>query len=124
MPKRKRHDHDHDHHHSNSSSSSSASSPDPDPETDDPDAAVSSSPDQQPQNMTMTMAVPAATLTALESLEADVYRALKVAKGLERQRLGKRMHEPGCTKDRRNRLEREVAMLKVRLHHFFPGFSY
>ncbi|KAJ4254364.1 hypothetical protein NW762_009956 [Fusarium torreyae] len=42
----------------------------------------------------------------------DVSKALKAAKGLERQRLSKRLHEDGVGSDKKERLEREVTVLK------------
>ncbi|KAF5021450.1 hypothetical protein F66182_6514 [Fusarium sp. NRRL 66182] len=42
----------------------------------------------------------------------DVSKALKAAKGLERQRLSKRLHEDGAGPDKKERLEREVTVLK------------
>lgn len=49
----------------------------------------------------------------LEKHQDDIFRALKTAKGFERQRLSKRLHEAGVTPDKQERLEREVAVLKV-----------
>ncbi|KAF5667762.1 bud22 family [Fusarium circinatum] len=42
----------------------------------------------------------------------DVSKALKAAKGLERQRYSKRLHEDGVEPDKKERLEREVTVLK------------
>ncbi|KAF5982294.1 bud22 family [Fusarium coicis] len=42
----------------------------------------------------------------------DVSKALKAAKGLERQRYSKRLHEDGVEPDKKERLEREVMVLK------------
>ncbi|KAM0357875.1 hypothetical protein ACHAP4_005787 [Fusarium culmorum] len=42
----------------------------------------------------------------------DVSKALKAAKGLERQRYSKRLHEDGVESDKKERLEREVTVLK------------
>ncbi|KAF4442141.1 BUD22 family protein C4F10.06 [Fusarium austroafricanum] len=42
----------------------------------------------------------------------DVSKALKAAKGLERQRYSKRLHENGVGPDKKERLEREVTVLK------------
>lgn len=50
----------------------------------------------------------------LEKQQDDVFRALKVAKGFERQRLSKRLRDDGVQPDKQERLEREVAVLKVR----------
>jgi hypothetical protein len=52
----------------------------------------------------------------LTKSQDDLFRALKAAKGFERQRLSKRLHEAGITPDKQERLEREVAVLKVRSH--------
>ncbi|KAF4595520.1 Bud-site selection protein, BUD22 [Ophiocordyceps camponoti-floridani] len=49
---------------------------------------------------------------ALEKHQADIFRALKAAKGFERQRLSKRLREDGVLPDKQRRLEREVATLK------------
>ena len=45
----------------------------------------------------------------------EVFRALKAAKGFERQRLSKRQHEVGATAEKKERLEREISVLKVSL---------
>ncbi|KAH7157645.1 Bud-site selection protein [Dactylonectria estremocensis] len=42
----------------------------------------------------------------------EISRALKAAKGLERQRLSRRVHENGVTPDKKERLEREITVLK------------
>ncbi|KAM6534857.1 hypothetical protein FALCPG4_004480 [Fusarium falciforme] len=42
----------------------------------------------------------------------EVFRALKSAKGFERQRLSKRLREDGIGPDKKERLEREVTVLK------------
>ncbi|KAF9767509.1 hypothetical protein IL306_015303 [Fusarium sp. DS 682] len=42
----------------------------------------------------------------------DVSKALKAAKGLERQRYSKRLHEDGVGPEKKERLEREVTVLK------------
>ncbi|KAK7220819.1 hypothetical protein V2G26_008822 [Clonostachys chloroleuca] len=53
----------------------------------------------------------------LTKSQDDLFRALKAAKGFERQRLSKRLHEAGITPDKQERLEREVAVLKsLELH--------
>ncbi|KAF4122717.1 BUD22 [Geosmithia morbida] len=48
----------------------------------------------------------------LEKYYDEVFRALKTAKGFERQRLSKRQREKGVTPDKLQRLEREVTVLK------------
>ncbi|KAK8084916.1 hypothetical protein PG997_006187 [Apiospora hydei] len=48
----------------------------------------------------------------LQDLEIKLFRALKTSKGFERQRLAKRVREANA--DKVERLEREVAVLKVR----------
>ena len=50
----------------------------------------------------------------LEKYQNEIFRALKAAKGFERQRLSKRLHDQGVTPDKKERLEREIAVLKVR----------
>src|SRR6478735_7900341 len=50
----------------------------------------------------------------------EVSKALKAAKGLERQRYSKRLHEDGVEPAKKERLEREVTVLKVTITH--PGF--
>lgn len=49
----------------------------------------------------------------LEKQCNEVFRALKSAKGFERQRLSKRLREDGIGPDKKERLEREVTVLKV-----------
>jgi hypothetical protein len=49
----------------------------------------------------------------LEKHRDGIFRALKAAKGFERQRLSKRLHDEGITPAKQERLEREVAVLKV-----------
>lgn len=46
----------------------------------------------------------------------DVSKALKAAKGLERQRYSKRLHEDKVEPEKKERLEREVTVLKVSAH--------
>lgn len=48
----------------------------------------------------------------IEKHQTDISRALKTAKGLERQRLSKRQHEKDVPADKAQRLEREIAVLK------------
>ncbi|PNY29493.1 BUD22 family protein [Tolypocladium capitatum] len=48
----------------------------------------------------------------LEKHQGDVFRALKAAKGFERQRLSKRLRDDGVQADKQERLEREIAVLK------------
>ncbi|PHH87918.1 hypothetical protein CDD83_8233 [Cordyceps sp. RAO-2017] len=48
----------------------------------------------------------------LEKHQDDLFRALKAAKGFERQRLSKRLRDDALPADRKLRLEREVAVLK------------
>lgn len=49
----------------------------------------------------------------LEKYQDEVFRALKASKGFERQRLSKRLRDPGITQDKVHRLEKEIAVLKV-----------
>lgn len=49
----------------------------------------------------------------LDKHQDDVSRALKASKGFERQRLSKRLRDQGNTQDKIQRLEREIAVLKV-----------
>ncbi|KAL6865705.1 hypothetical protein ACO1O0_001801 [Amphichorda felina] len=51
-------------------------------------------------------------LEKLDKYQNEIFRALKAAKGFERQRLSKRLHEQGVTPDKQQRLEREIAVLK------------
>lgn len=51
--------------------------------------------------------------TTLEKYQDEIFRALKSSKGFERQRLSKRQRDPGLTPDKAQRLEREIAVLKV-----------
>ncbi|RCI16528.1 hypothetical protein L249_2643 [Ophiocordyceps polyrhachis-furcata BCC 54312] len=44
--------------------------------------------------------------------EVEIFRALKAAKGFERQRLSKRLHEDRVLADKKRRLEREITVLK------------
>ncbi|KAJ3522589.1 hypothetical protein NM208_g12792 [Fusarium decemcellulare] len=48
----------------------------------------------------------------LEKQCNEVFRAIKAAKGFERQRLSKRLREDGIGPDKKERLEREVTVLK------------
>lgn len=48
------------------------------------------------------------------SLSQDLHRALKTTKGFERQRQAKRLRDSKGVPDKIQRLEREVAVLKVR----------
>lgn len=49
----------------------------------------------------------------LEKLQEDISRALKEAKGYERQRMSKRQREAGATAEKKEKLEREIVVLKV-----------
>lgn len=53
----------------------------------------------------------------LAEARKEIFRALKGAKGLERQRYSKRMRDDKSTPDKLKRLEREVLVLKVNQHH-------
>lgn len=44
----------------------------------------------------------------------ELLRMLKVAKGFERQRMAKRQRDPKSTPDKRDRIEKEIVVLKVR----------
>ncbi|KAK0382839.1 hypothetical protein NLU13_9934 [Sarocladium strictum] len=48
----------------------------------------------------------------LEKLQDEVFRALKAAKGFERQRIAKRSRDAGITEDKKERLDRELSVLK------------
>ncbi|EFY89152.1 hypothetical protein J3458_000755 [Metarhizium acridum] len=48
----------------------------------------------------------------LGKYQDEVFRALKASKGFERQRLSKRLRDPGITQDKVHRLEREIVVLK------------
>lgn len=54
----------------------------------------------------------------LAELRQELARALKTAKGFERQRLSKRFHAEQA-QDKKHRLEREIAVLKVRAENLF-----
>lgn len=43
----------------------------------------------------------------------ELFRMLKVAKGFERQRMAKRQRDPKSTPDKRQRIEKEIVVLKV-----------
>lgn len=49
----------------------------------------------------------------LEKLQEDISRALKAAKGYERQRMSKRQREAGANPEKKEKLEREINVLKV-----------
>ncbi|PFH59352.1 hypothetical protein XA68_12481 [Ophiocordyceps unilateralis] len=49
---------------------------------------------------------------AFEKHQVEIFRALKAAKGFERQRLSKRLREDGVLPDKQHRLKREIATLK------------
>jgi hypothetical protein len=49
----------------------------------------------------------------LDKYQDEVFKALKASKGFERQRLSKRSRDQGITPDKVERLEREIAVLKV-----------
>ncbi|KAL1890388.1 hypothetical protein Cpir12675_005402 [Ceratocystis pirilliformis] len=49
---------------------------------------------------------------ALAKARHEFFRATKTAKGFERQRLAKRLREPGVTPEKKKRLEMEVTILK------------
>ncbi|KPM34136.1 hypothetical protein AK830_g12434 [Neonectria ditissima] len=48
----------------------------------------------------------------LNKLSDDISRALKAAKGFERQRLSKRIRDDGITPEKKERLDREITVLK------------
>lgn len=50
----------------------------------------------------------------LEQHSTALSRALKVAKGFERQRMAKRLRDPQSTREKRARIEKEIEVLKVR----------
>jgi hypothetical protein len=49
----------------------------------------------------------------LELHHTALFRALKVAKGFERQRMAKRQRDPHSNREKRARIEKEVEVLKV-----------
>lgn len=51
---------------------------------------------------------------ALEKHQDEIFRTLKAAKGFERQRQSKRLRQDGVQVDKQQRMEREIAVLKVR----------
>ena len=46
-----------------------------------------------------------------------LFRALKVAKAFERQRMAKRQRDPKSTPEKRARIEKEIEVLKVGRQH-------
>lgn len=50
---------------------------------------------------------------SFERFNKELFRALKVAKGFERQRLAKRVKDVKLPQDKIQRLEQEVEVLKV-----------
>lgn len=55
----------------------------------------------------------------IEKLQDEIFKALKAAKGFERQRLSKRQRDVGVPQEKQQRLEREIGVLKVRLQQYF-----
>lgn len=51
--------------------------------------------------------------TKFSTFRNDLSRALKAAKGLERQRQGKRLRDSKATPEKTQRLQKEVVVLKV-----------
>lgn len=51
----------------------------------------------------------------LDKFQEELARALKAAKGYERQRLSKRQRDRKLSQDKRDRVEREITVLKVRI---------
>jgi hypothetical protein len=49
----------------------------------------------------------------LTGYRTDLFRALKKVKGFERQRQSKHLHQPDTDPIKRQRLEKEVQVLKV-----------
>ena len=49
----------------------------------------------------------------LGKLQEEVFHALKAAKGFERQRIAKRSRDAGISDDKKQRLDRELSVLKV-----------
>lgn len=49
----------------------------------------------------------------LELHHTALFRALKVAKGFERQRMAKRQRDPHSNREKKARIEKEVEVLKV-----------
>lgn len=54
----------------------------------------------------------------LEHHSTVLSRALKVAKGFERQRMSKRSHDPKSPREKRARIEKEIEVLKVHIPAF------
>ncbi|KAJ6783656.1 hypothetical protein PWT90_10830 [Aphanocladium album] len=54
----------------------------------------------------------ALSIRHLEKLQEDISRALKEAKGYERQRMSKRQREAGANPEKKEKLEREINVLK------------
>ena len=64
--------------------------------------------------------------TLLEKLtkhEDEVFRALKAAKGFERQRMAKRTRDAGVTEEKKEKLNREIETLRVCLIFFYILYS-
>lgn len=57
----------------------------------------------------------------LEKCRNEVARALKLAKAFERQRMNKRLHDDGITPEKKERLNREIAVIKVRPERIASG---
>lgn len=49
----------------------------------------------------------------LENHQNEIFRAIKAVKGFERQRQSKQLRHHGTQVDKRQRIEREIAVLKV-----------
>jgi hypothetical protein len=56
----------------------------------------------------------------LEHHSTALFRALKAAKGFERQRMAKRQRDPKSTREKRARIEKEIEVLKVRTSETLP----
>jgi len=49
----------------------------------------------------------------LSKFHQELHHALKLAKGFERQRQAKRLKDPKATPDKKERIQKEVVVLKV-----------
>lgn len=51
----------------------------------------------------------------LEKYKTDLFRALKKVKGFERQRLSKKIRDKGIPPETKEKIDLEIAVLKVRV---------
>lgn len=51
----------------------------------------------------------------LEQFKTDLFRALKKVKGFERQRLSRKVREKGIPPEKKEKIDLEIGVLKVRV---------